>query len=160
MTVSVGGKFAIGRVHALTVNNDRPIELKNARLLLRARMQYEIVEDERPDYGPWRVTTRGYAHEVQLSSGQAVLSWHWHPDTGLLQPHIHAGSTQLANDAVLSRKHHIPTDRISLESVARFCIKEMAAEPVREDWDNVLALHEGMFKLHRSWATYPLPTED
>jgi hypothetical protein len=160
VTVSAGGVNVAGRVHALTVNNDQSIRLKAKPLLLRVRMQYEIIQDDRPDYGPWRVTTRGYSHEVQLTSGEAVVSWHWHPDSTVQEPHIHNGSTQLAADAVLSRRHHIPTDRVSLESVVRFCLDDLGVEPLRDNWDEVLTLRESMFKLHRSWASYPQTVEE
>lgn len=157
VTVSPGGQNVDGRVHGLTVNLDRPVKLKGQPLLLRVRMQYEIIRAEDPERGPWRVTTHGYAHEVQQSDGQAVISWHWHPTTQMSEPHIHAGTTQLADEAVLSRRHHIPTDRVSLESVVRFCIAELGAEPLRDDWEKILDLNEGLFKLHRSWACYPPP---
>lgn len=158
ITVSPGGQHASGPVHALTVNFDQPAKLKAKPLLLRVRMQYAIIRVESPERGPWRVTTHGYAHEVQQSDGQAVISWHWHPSTQLSEPHIHAGSTQLAEEAVLSRRHHIPTDRVSLEGVVRFCIAELGAEPRRDDWEKILDLNEGLFKLHRSWSCYPPPS--
>ncbi|MCC5574443.1 hypothetical protein IMZ11_02155 [Microtetraspora sp. AC03309] len=151
VTVSPGGQNTSDRVHALVVNDDKPIKLKGQQLLLWVRMKYEIIPDDRDGYGPWRVTTRGYVYEVQSASGEAVMSWHWHPTSKMRDPHIHAGHTQLADDAVLSRKHHTPTGRVSLESVVRFCLEDLQADHLRNDWDKVLALREGLFKLHRSW---------
>lgn len=138
-------------MHALVVNNDQPIKLKGGPLLLWVRMKYEIIADQRDGYGPWRVSTRGYIYEVQVTSGEAVISWHWHPTSKVQGPHIHTGSTQLAEDAVLSNKHHTPTGRVSLESVVRHCIDDLKVEALRTDYDRVLALREGLFKLHRSW---------
>lgn len=89
-----------GKIHALTLNGDRPIVLKGKpELLLKIGMLYEIVRtQERTERGVWRVSTRGYKMQ---------------------SPHAHLGHTQLAPDAVLSYKAHHPTGRISLESVIR-----------------------------------------
>jgi hypothetical protein len=90
-------------------------------------------------------------YELQLSSGEAVLSYHWHPTSRITAPHLHLGAAQLAQDAVLSHKFHQPTDRISLESVVRACITEYGAEPLRDDWEKVLEMREGQFRAWRSW---------
>ena len=120
--------------------------------MLRVTMQYEIVPSETAGQEKWRVSTRGYNYELQASSGEAVLSYHWHPGTRVNAPHIHLGHTQLAPDSVLSSKAHHPTDRVSLESVVRACITEYGAEYLRDDWEKVLALREGQFKLYRHWS--------
>jgi len=120
--------------------------------MLRVGMLYEIVANDQARQEPLRVSTRGYDYELQVSSGELVWSYHWHPGTRVVRPHIHLGRTQLAPDAVLSSKAHHPTDRISLESVVRACITEYGAQPLRDDWDKVLALREGQFKLYRSWS--------
>jgi hypothetical protein len=154
ITVSPGGRSVIGRVHALTVNNDVPLAMRGkgrSRLLLWLRMQYEFISVDKPDHDPYKVSTRGYMYEIQSASGQAVVSWHWHPGSKMKEPHVHMGRTQLADDAVLSNRDHIATGRVSMESVVRTCIAELGVPARREDWDQVLALHEGLFKLHRSW---------
>ncbi|WP_255544363.1 hypothetical protein [Micromonospora sp. ATA51] len=35
------------------------------------------------------------------------------------------------------------------------CIQEIGAEAARDDWNEVLSLNEGKFKLYRSWNTQP-----
>ena len=91
-------------------------------------------------------------YELQTASGELVWSYHWHPTTRVERPHMHLGHTQLATDAVLSDKAHHPTDRVSLESIVRACITEYGVEPMKEDWENTLALREGQFKLWRHWS--------
>lgn len=115
-------------------------------------MLYEIVPNDQPGEGRFRVSTRGYAYELQTGSGELVWSYHWHPNTAVPRPHIHLGRTQLAQDAVLSYKAHHPTDRVSLESIVRACITEYDVEPLKPDWDKTLQLREGVFKLYRRWS--------
>jgi len=120
--------------------------------MLRVGMLYEIVRTTEPGRPPWRVSTRGYAYEMQTASGELVWSYHWHPNPHILSPHAHLGHTQLADHAVLSQKAHYPTGRVSLESVIRACITEYRATPLRDDWDKTLALREGDFQLYRTWS--------
>jgi hypothetical protein len=154
ITLSPGGRGKTGRVHALTLNDDQPIKLKSQpALMLRVGMQYEIVRTTENDRPPWRVSTRGYAYEMQTASGELVWSYHWHPAGGrILYPHTHLGHTQLAEDAVLHQKAHNPTGRVSLESVVRACITEYGAAPMNDDWEKTLALREADFLRYRSWS--------
>lgn len=157
ITLSPGGWWETGKVHGLTVNDDQPVSLRRRRhrgpaLMLRVQMQYEIIRTTEPDRPPWRVSTRAYAYELQTTSGELVLSYHWHPSSAVQAPHTHLGHTQLAPDAVLSQKAHQPTGRVSLESVVRACITEYNVRALKEDWDKTLALREGDFQLYRSWS--------
>jgi hypothetical protein len=153
ITLSPGGWADPGKRHALTANEDQPIKLKcKPVLMLRIGMQYEIVRTDEDDRPPWRVSTRGYAYEMQTASGELVWSYHWHPIARVPNPHAHLGHTQLAEDAVLHQKAHNPTGRVSLESVVRACITEYGATPLRDDWEKTLALREGDFQLYRSWS--------
>ena len=153
-TLSPDGWGMAGKIHGLTVNDDRPIRLKRRPpLLLRISMQYEIVRAvDRPERGPWRVSTRGYMYELQTESSELILSYHWHPQSTVANPHVHIGHTQLAEDAVLSGKAHYPTGRISLESVIRTCIAEYGVSAQRPDWEETLALRESDFEAYRSWS--------
>jgi hypothetical protein len=153
ITLSPGGWAEPSKKHALTVNNDQPIKLKcRPALMLRIGQLYEIVRTGEHDRPLWRVSTRGYAYEMQTSSGELVWSYHWHPGQRVPNPHAHLGHTQLRDDAVLYQKAHNPTGRVSLESVIRACITEYGATPLRDDWDKTLALREGDFQLYRSWG--------
>ena len=115
-------------------------------------MRYRIITDDREGYGSYRVTTRGYAYSLQDSSGRGMLDYHWHP-TGRsdeTRPHLHVGSHQLTDDAVLTNKLHIPTGRVTLEDAVRAAIG-LGAEPLVDDWDDRLTLSESPHKLYRSW---------
>ena len=152
--LSPGGRGTTGRIHALTLNDGKPIALKcQPELLLGIGMRYEIVRMEgRTERGAWRVSTRGYMYELQTSSGELVWSYHWHPTSRVDNPHAHIGYTQLARDAVLSYKAHYPTGRISLESVIRTCITEYGVIPINGNWEQDLAARERDFVEYRTWS--------
>ena len=153
ITLSPGGWAETGRTHSLVLNEDQPIKLKGQpALMLRVGMLYEIVRTTEADRPPWRVSARGYAYEMQTSSGELVWSYHWHPSQRVPNPHSHLGRTQLAEDAVLYQKAHNPTGRVSLESVIRACITEYGAAPMKDDWDKTLTLREGDFQIWRTWS--------
>jgi hypothetical protein len=153
ITLSHDGWGASNTIHGLTVNNDQPVKLVcKPPLMLRIGMLYEIIRDDDPRRGPWRVSTRAYAYELQTSGRELVWSYHWHPQSTVTNPHAHLGHTQLAPDAVLSHKAHHPTGRVSLESVIRTCISEYGVEPLQEEWDKTLALREGDFEIQRTWS--------
>jgi hypothetical protein len=154
IALSHDGWGVTGRIHALNVNKDEPVALKcRPGLLLKIGMLYEIVRTEdRPERGPWRVSTRGYMYEIQTASRELAWSYHWHPTGRVVSPHAHVGHTQLASNAVLSNKAHHPTGRISLESVIRTLITDYGVSPIREDWAKILEARESDFEAYRSWS--------
>ena len=154
-TLSEGGYNTPGRIHSLTLNRNEPIKLKGPRFLFKLQMAYEIIPVAEVGREPWRVTTHAYNYEVQTSNGQAMVSFHWHPQGKVRAPHIHLGTAQLAPDAVLTNKHHIGTARLSLENVIRTCIAEWSVEPLRDDWEKVLELNEANFQTYRKWGAVP-----
>jgi hypothetical protein len=123
---------------------------------LRARMVYRIIEDPRAGYGPIRVTTRAYDYSLRLATGEAVIDYHWHPDGNSAEtlPHLHLGSAQLARDGVLTRKLHVPTGRITFESVIKHAI-DLGAKPLRHDWMSKLHAAEQPHIEHRTWSMDP-----
>jgi hypothetical protein len=156
---SSGGSAVLDTKHNLYLTGRHPdtddyLRLGNTELELRARMFYLIITDDRKDYGPYRVTTRGYDYSVRKTDGTKVLDYHWHP-TGLsdeTRPHIHLGSAQLAPDAVLSNKQHLLTGRVTFEAVIRNLIS-MGVPARFPDWSDVLDLCETPHLLHRTWTT-------
>lgn len=155
LDVTPGGKNNLNIRHALTLTARRPedyIRLDGTNLEFRARLAYKIIREPRAEYGPYRVTTCGYDYSARRTDGLAVMDWHWHPASVSHEPrpHLHLGSSQLQDDAVLSNKDHILTGRISLETVVRQLI-DLGARPRVEDWDKRLQLREGVHVLYRSW---------
>lgn len=156
--VSEGGKNVLGVNHALyltgTKINDGHARLKGEpRLEFRARMFYEIIADDRRDYGPYRVTTRSYDYSLRTADCRGIIDYHWHPSgrSHEIRPHIHIGNAQLAEDAVLAKKDHILCGRVTLEEVIRNAIGQ-GAVPLIDKWDDRLTLSESPHKLFRSWS--------
>lgn len=151
--LSSGGRAERGKAHGLTLNDNQPVPLKcRPALMLQVMMHYEIVPNQQAGQEPWRVSTRGYNYELQTATGQAVWSYHWHPTSRIVSPHMHLGATELAEDAVISHKAHHPTGRVSIESIVRTCIAEYGVQPLRDDWESVLSFRESQFALLRSWS--------
>jgi hypothetical protein len=153
---SPGGRDVMDKKHSLFItgrDHNGYCRLNQSSIELRARMFYRIIADERPEYGPVRVTTAGYDYSVQTVDGTAVIDYHWHP-VGLsheARPHIHLGSAQLQPDAVLARSQHLLTGRIIFESVIRNLIG-MGVKSYYDDWAALLDLCEAPHLLHRSWT--------
>lgn len=153
-----GGKNELDKVHNLYIGRlgDRaylPLTVRGTiNLELCARMQYMIILSERPESGKYRVTTCAYDYSIQQSDGRAVLDFHWHPEgeSHETDPHLHIGEAQLRNDAVLTSKQHVPTGRVSFESIVRRLI-ESGVPPICEDWQDRLEKSEKLHKQHRSW---------
>lgn len=159
IAVSHGGKNIINVRHLLFLTghkweNDGYLALGRSGIEFRARMKYMLIEDNREDYGPYRVTTRGYDYSVRTQDGTAVLDYHWHP-TGLShekRPHIHIGSAQLSDESVLAKKQHLCCGRVTLETVIRNLIVNQGVEPLTRDWSDLLDLCETPHILHRTWS--------
>lgn len=98
-------------------------------------------------------------HAVQTIDDAEVIAFHWHPGgkSEVTEPHVHVGSTQLNPAGVLSKKHHIPAPRMSVEGVLRFCIEQLKVEPLRENWSSVLADSEDLFHMWATWGAEVAP---
>lgn len=131
-----------GARQALTLADD-PVRLastRGPRLRLSVIHQYEAVRHDRI----WRISSRAYYYRVDDQDGVEQLSWHWHPAATFKRPHLHV--------AVLDRRRHLPTGRVSLEAVLRLLLTEFDVRPRRPDWDGVLAVREEAFERSRTWS--------
>jgi hypothetical protein len=105
------------------------------------------------DHIGWRVRSRAYMYHVYAGEEREIIAFHWHPDRGpVALPHAHF---KTLNDPFPMGKAHMPTGRVSLESVIRLLIDELAVEPMRRDWRGVLAKTERAFIEQRSWHNLP-----
>lgn len=156
--MSPGGKNQLNRTHILTWHGAEPVPVQGPRgeiVTLDLEIEYEILHiPEDRERGPYKVSTRGYMHAVQTIDGGEVIAFHWHPNghSHVKDTHMHVGSTQLIPDGVLSKKHHIPAPRMSVEGVLRFCIEQIGVEPLRDDWASTLADSEDLFHMWATWG--------
>lgn len=142
-----GGKRP-GETLALGLSED-PLLLKTAngdRLQFLLAHQFRLVEDE----SGWRVSTVAYDYRLNDDSGTEILSWHWHPAPmkGPDHPHLHVAAAQPGRHA------HLPTGRVSIESVLRLLLTDLKVAPTRDhmsDFAEVLNASERDFIEYRSW---------
>ncbi len=135
LIVSSGGRHLAQKVHALTLANG-PIRVTD-QLTLTLDLMYEIIRTDEPGKGPYKVSTKAYDYAFRSQDGRVVTSYHWHPlgRSNFTDPHFHVPSQWPGM--------HLPSERTSIESVIRFCIRELGSEPNGPDWEQVLALNEG-----------------
>lgn len=132
-----------------------PVEVprKSADPLYFAPTQYiEVVPDDRVERREFRVTTHGYIYLLSLHPRleTSVLEWHYHPYAGRPDTHLHIGSVEGEPGPLVNA--HVPTGRVSFESIMRFLITEFGVEHPHEGWKEILAECEQRFRRHRTWT--------
>lgn len=130
----------------LDLAGGEPVRLKRVEmesLYLNAAQDF-VVEHDGTEF---RVRTRGYIYAVWPSevSGGRFLSWHWHPPKPS-RPHVHIADRSTG---------HIPSGRVTFESVVRYLIEELGVRPARSDWDDVLMATEALHARFRRWSIAP-----
>ncbi len=131
----------------LTLPSDGPV----SRLYFTPGQTFEVVRDER-QRREWRVHTLGYIYIVALDvrMENVVLQWHYHPYAGRNDTHVHV--TAERPDLGRLESLHLPTGRVSFESLVRFLITDLRVVPAREDWQDALDDAETRFRAHRRWS--------
>jgi hypothetical protein len=161
--VSPGGRHVLGKIHTLTWADAEAVPVQGPRgeiLTLDLGIKYEILHIPHDrDRGPYKVSTRGYMHALQTIDGAEVIAFHWHPigTSDVKDTHMHMGSTQLNPAGVISKKHHIPAPRMSVEAVVRFCIEQVGVEPLRDKWSSILSDSNDLFRMWATWGAEPTP---
>jgi hypothetical protein len=132
---------------ALVLSQD-PLSLVSGRLgsavSLQLRHQFRYVKEQEHR---WHVSTVAYLYRLDNSTGHELVSWHWHPAT-VAYPHLHVAS------GVLDKRVHLPTGRVSIESVLRMLLTDLDVAPAHDhagDYLEVLEASERPFIEHRRW---------
>ena len=147
-----------GDVEALALSED-PLRLTSARIGIVQFVlghQFKLVPDGRKS---WHVSTTAYRYHLLDDSGAELIAWHWHPgslgDPRLRgHPHLHAPAGSI------DRHIHVPTGRVSIESVLRLLLIDLAvpARPAHvADFAKVLDECESPFIEHRRWHAWRRP---
>jgi hypothetical protein len=125
-----------GEVEALTLSDD-PLRLRCgdmaavAHVNLRIGHRYRLVSDE----DGWHVSTVAYEYYLLEDGGNELVAWHWHPESRVTSPHIHAPADPV------HRRMHIPSGRISIESVLRMLVTDFGVQPMPAhvgDWEGIV----------------------
>jgi len=151
-------KFQLDTEYPLVLNNNDPVLLRGQEdVHFSAGQRFRIVEDREIEHGPYRVHTVEYWYQIDRPEGSEVLTYHWKPESDRTplerEPHLHIGSPVVAHDAPLLRKTfsklHIPTGRVSIESIVRFLISEIEVQPIVPAWEAVLNDGQRVFDTFR-----------
>jgi hypothetical protein len=133
-----------GDTELLTLTR-HPLPLRSAqlgRVQLALSHWYRLTRD-----GPWHATTTGYEYRLIFGEHQELAAWHWHPAPlpGPDFPHLH-----ITNEP-LTRRAHLPTGRVSIESVLRLLIDDLGVPARRADYAEVFGAAERDFIEYRRW---------
>ncbi|MGH3199607.1 MAG: hypothetical protein ACRDOH_05650 [Streptosporangiaceae bacterium] len=139
-----GGQQPGDDLEALTLSRE-PLQLRSAvpgGLQLRIRHRFRLVQESRSD---WHVSTAAYWYRLDDDAGRELAAWHWHPQSRVVYPHAHVSGTPFG------RLAHLPTGRVSIESVLRLLIGDLGVPARRADYAEVLDAAERAFIEHRRW---------
>jgi hypothetical protein len=106
-----------------------------------------------PYAGQYKVRTLGYAYSLSQTENvdDSFLSWHWHPPDPA-HPHLHVKATgPVTSTAEGTEGLHLPSGRVSVESVIRLLISEHGVD-APEGWAQVLDENEELFRKYRTWG--------
>jgi len=152
INISPGGRGVGGGPHAASLDHGQAVPLKDCDLALSVGLQYEIIEVDDPERGPYKVSTRAYVYTLRQRDESEILAFHWQPGvSGPPWPHLHVGTCALKPGHLLDRKKHVPTGRVALEDVIGLAI-EMGAVALRDDYLDVLATTRQQFLDWRTWG--------
>lgn len=147
--IYVSGGKSPGDLQALALSED-PLRLNSVRIgVIQFKLghQFRVIQEGRKE---WRVTTAGYAYHILDEVGKELIGWHWHPATSA-HPHLHVPA------GPIDRRVHVPTGRVSIESVLRLLLTDLEVPPAAahaDDFAEVLDECEGPFILHRRWHAW------
>lgn len=141
----------LGHVYAVALNNMDPTPLTSDPLIaLTVGQNFRIIRAE-GDRGPYRVTTVSYFYSLETADHREIINFQWTPESprGMTFPHLHIGSAVTRHASLIRprdlHKAHIPTGRVSLESVIRLAIDEFGVEPKKPAWSDILSTSEAAF---------------
>jgi hypothetical protein len=107
--------------------------------------QFRVVQDGPTD---WHVSTAQYEYYILDDDERELIAWHWHPGSRITYPHLHAPA------GTITHKMHVPTGRVSIESVLRMLLNDLAVSPMparTQDFSQILDESERNFIEHRRW---------
>lgn len=129
----------VGAYHASDSPNQ--LELADAAKMRGGSFSVEVAEQYRvrQDVDGWNVEILGYVYGIQYE-GRELFSYHWHPrgESSISQPHMHVAANVQVGDRWLG-KVHLPTGTVGLEQVVALAIVELGVEPLRGDWERLIA---------------------
>lgn len=118
-----------GNVGTLVFLNEDPAPLYGKEFGLFFSQRYECLQNSAGDQ-LWEINVRGYVYKVCQRRDREwceVLSYHFHPELQVRFPHLH-----LKNGEPLVTNAHLPTGRVSIESVVDSLILDFGIKSDRD----------------------------
>lgn len=144
-----GGVYPTGKVNTLTFVNEPIAPLHGTRLGLFFSQRYDFQQESEGEQ-LWKIRTRGYIYTVYECCDEhptEIFAYHWHPDQSVAVPHVH-----FKKGEPLIRRTHLPTGRISIESIVEFLIRDLGVTPRVADWNAIIGRNRDLFEKYRSWS--------
>jgi len=109
----------------------------------------------------YRVQALSYTYAFTMKAAgkeDDLLRFEWrrepNPSSPYPRGHLHVGPGLLGTPTVIRpgdfHKAHIPTKRLSFESIVRFAITELKVQPQQKSWEATLAASEVAFEEHKT----------
>lgn len=140
----MSGSKRVGDSAALTITQE-PLRLRSpslGSLELILRQRFRVVRDAPARF---HVSTESYFYRLNDADGHELAAWHWHPEQRVTYPHAHVACDTLIRAA------HLPTGRVSIESVLRLLLDDLGVPAKRGDYAKVTDEAERPFIRHRRW---------
>lgn len=117
-----------------------PMALRGASRLTLAVSEHYLVVDA-PE-GGWQVQRAAYFYAVGRQDTGELLAFHWHPrgKSPVTTSHLHVRANIQIGERWLG-KVHLPTGFVAIEDIVKLAIRELGVEPIREDWEALIADH-------------------
>lgn len=144
--------------YSIVLNYGRPVtDLRGYHQLTLSVLQrfvIQMTDDE--ERGPYKVRTNMYVYQVATRAEEELFAYHWTPEEDeylyRVHPHLHIGAVSITGDAPIPNfpKLHLPTARVSLESIIRLLIEDLGVRPRRDAWREILTTSEEAFIRYRT----------
>jgi hypothetical protein len=133
--------------HMLTLSTSPAVLGRDRRFSLVLIQHYRVIEGE-DARGPWKVSTVAYYYTLKSAyTEHEIIGYHWHPQgrSPITYPHLHLhhGAGEVEYNL---GKAHLPTGRIAIEDILRLAITHFNVEPLRDDWEDILASSQSAFQ--------------
>ena len=137
-----------GTNYAISTSQITPLRLRSAEgHHLRALQSFRPLDDARKRFSHLEQQSYFYECSIDGNHPHELIAFHWDREpvgiAGRHEPHIHIGRATLSPGSAFSisnfHKLHIPSGYIRFPSVIRFLIEELGVEPIRPNWDEILA---------------------
>ena len=140
--------LSAGTNYSISASQLTPLRLRSEEgHCLRALQSFHPLADARNRFS--HLEQQSYFYELSIDGNhpEELIAFHWDREplgiAGRSEPHVHIGPAILSPGSAFSisdfHKRHIPSGDIRFPFVVRFLIEELGVEPLRPNWDEILA---------------------